>query len=136
MTYTRLISLAGLLGLTLVSTGCVATVPAMLAYSYAMSGAGLGLMATNTAVQAKAVGIQQQNADTYRSSVQAQQISDGPQCLTPEARAACPLYQHRLGMYRARCADGSGLDVSPGKLTITPPAVERPRPWDADGCTL
>jgi hypothetical protein len=129
MKYSRLFPLASLLGLALVSTGCVAAVPALMAASYASLGVTGVTMIRGTQIA-------QQNADTYRAQVQAQQASDAPQCREPDARAACPLYQHRVGIYRARCADGSGLDVSPGKLTVIPPAVERPRPWDADGCTL
>jgi hypothetical protein len=77
----------------------------------------------------------QHNGDASRLALK-QANGSAPQCADPEVRTRCPLYQVRLGLYRAECADGSGLEASPGKLTVTPPPVERPRPWDAEACTL
>jgi hypothetical protein len=69
----------------------------------------------------------QQHADTSRLAV-TQANGSAPQCADPEVRARCPLFQHRVGVYRARCQDGSGLEVAPGKLTVIPPTalVEHP----------
>jgi hypothetical protein len=119
------------LALGLSTTGCVAA--AALPLAYAISGAGLAVTGTTMVAQTQ---IAQQNADTYRAQVLAQQAGAAPQCQAPEARTACPLYQVRLGVYRAKCVDGSGLETNPGRLTVIPPASERPHPWDAEACTL
>jgi len=34
-----------------------------------------------------------------------------PQCADAMVRALCPLYQVRAGVYRAKCQDGSGVEV-------------------------
>lgn len=51
-------------------------------------------------------------------------------------RASCPLYQYRAGVYRAKCQDGSGVEVGPGYVRVLPPPVEVPHPWQAEGCTM
>ena len=38
--------------------------------------------------------------------------------------------------YRAKCEDGSGLVVSMGTLTVVPPRIARPHPWQAEGCSI
>jgi hypothetical protein len=63
-------------------------------------------------------------------------VAEAPQCRKPESHAACPLFQYRVGVYRAKCQDGSGLEVGPGKLTVLPPGTELAHPWQAGQCTL
>lgn len=108
----------------------------MMAYSYATTGAVLGMGAAHTAIAAKHVDVAQQNADTYRQAVLQRAQQTGPQCADAEVRAACPLYQYREGLYRARCQDGSMLEIGLGRLLVHPPAVERPHPWQAEQCTV
>jgi len=98
MKYSRLFPLASLLGLALVSTGCVAAVPALMAASYASLGVTGVTMIRGTQIA-------QQNADTYRAQVQAQQASDAPQCREPDARAA------------ARCTSTGWASTAPAAPT-------------------
>jgi hypothetical protein len=59
-----------------------------------------------------------------------------PECDHARVRAQCPLYQYRTDVYRAKCQDGSGLEVSLGALTVFPPPADRARPWQAKQCTI
>jgi hypothetical protein len=59
-----------------------------------------------------------------------------PECDHARVRAQCPLYQYRMDVYRAKCQDGSGLEVSLGALTVVPPTADRPHPWQAEQCTI
>jgi hypothetical protein len=63
-------------------------------------------------------------------------VKPTPECDYARVRAECPLYQYRTDVYRARCQDGSGLEVSLGALTVFPPPADRPRPWQAEQCTI
>lgn len=63
-------------------------------------------------------------------------IKPTPACDHARVRAQCPLYQYRTDVYRAKCQDGSGLEVSLGALTVFPPPSDRPRPWQAEQCTI
>jgi hypothetical protein len=59
-----------------------------------------------------------------------------PACDHAVVRVQCPFYQYREGVYRARCEDGSMVVVSLGSTTVVPPRMERPKPWQAEACTL
>jgi hypothetical protein len=63
-------------------------------------------------------------------------IKPGPECDHARVRAQCPLYQYRTDVYRAKCQDGSGLEVSLGALTVIPSIADRPHPWQAEQCTI
>jgi hypothetical protein len=63
-------------------------------------------------------------------------VKPTPECDHARVRAQCPLYQYRTDVYRAKCQDGSGLEVSLGALTVVPPTADRPRPWQAEQCTI
>ena len=45
-------------------------------------------------------------------------IKPVPECDHARVRAQCPFYQYRTDVYRAKCQDGSGLEVSLGALTV------------------
>ena len=63
-------------------------------------------------------------------------VKPAPECDHARVRAQCPLYQYRTDVYRAKCQDGSGLEVSLGALTVFPPPADRARPWQAEQCTI
>ena len=63
-------------------------------------------------------------------------VKPTPECDHARVRVQCPLYQYRTDVYRAKCQDGSGLEVSLGALTVFPPIADRPRPWQAEQCTI
>jgi hypothetical protein len=127
---------AALVALASLSSGCVAAVPAMVAASYAMGGVSLGIGASGVAAAHRQADIAQQNADTYKQAVQQAAVTDAPQCVNAAVRASCPLYQYRVGLYRGKCQDGSGLEVGPGYMKVIPPAFELAHPWQAEGCTF
>ncbi|MGH8064534.1 MAG: hypothetical protein ACRERE_04710 [Candidatus Entotheonellia bacterium] len=59
-----------------------------------------------------------------------------PRCTDARLAAQCPFFQYREGLYRTRCADGSGLEIGLGSCTVMPPQGEIPHPWQAEGCQL
>jgi hypothetical protein len=69
-----------------------------------------------------------------RSGVMPVSEPETPQCTDPEARARCAVMPVGRGVYQAVCLDGSGLEIRLGRLTVFPPAEDRPHPWDAERC--
>jgi hypothetical protein len=68
--------------------------------------------------------------------VSSEVVKPTPACDHARVCAQCPLYQYRTDVYRAKCQDGSGLEVSLGTLAVFPPIADRPRPWQAEQCTI
>jgi hypothetical protein len=76
------------------------------------------------------------NDDDWQHYVPSDVVKPAPECDHARVRAQCPFYQYRTDVYRAKCQDGSGLEVSLGVLTVFPPPSGQLRPWQAEQCTM
>jgi hypothetical protein len=64
-----------------------------------------------------------------------------PRCEDPEVSTLCPFFQTNMGLYRARCHDGSGIEArirpdEPRQVKVLPPVNSLPQPWEAQRCML
>ena len=82
-----------------------------------------------------------QESTTRRPLEQTTVSGSSMQCDDAEIRSRCPFFRVGEGFYRARCQDGSRVEVTTGpnaalQVGVIPPSTDRPQPWEAQRCTL